>query len=100
MTHDDRDDTAETRDDELASARGEILVYQTEDGATRIECRFEEDSIWLSQTLLAELYQTSTQNIGMHLRNLFQELELDAVAVEAFQPALRREALPRSPLQP
>lgn len=81
MTHDDRDDTAETRDDELASARGEILVYQTEDGATRIECRFEEDSIWLSQTLLAELYQTSKQNIGMHLRNLFQEQELDAEAV-------------------
>ncbi len=81
MTHDERDDAAETSDEELASARGEILVYQTEDGATRIECRFEEDSIWLSQTLLAELYQTSKQNIGMHLRNLFQEQELDAAAV-------------------
>lgn len=81
MNHDERDSAPEATDDELASARGEILVYQTEDGATRIECRFEEDSIWLSQTLLAELYQTSKQNIGMHLRNLFKEQELDAEAV-------------------
>ena len=38
---------------------GEILLYQTEDGRTRIECRFEDNTLWLSQTLMADLFQTS-----------------------------------------
>lgn len=67
--------------EDIASARGEFLVYQSEDGSTRVECRFEDDTIWLSQALMAELYQTSKQNISLHLRNLFEEGELDRAAV-------------------
>lgn len=77
---DDRKPTAEPGDDVL-SASGEFLVYQTEDGSTRVECRFEEETIWLSQAVMADLYQTSKQNISLHLRNLFEEHELDRASV-------------------
>jgi len=62
---------------EIPSGRGEILFYQTEDGGTRVACRFEDESIWLSQALMVELFQTSKQNISLHLKNVFDEGELD-----------------------
>lgn len=67
--------------DDLRSASGEVLFYQTEDGQTRLECRFADESIWLSQAMMAELYQTSKQNISLHLRNVFEEGELTPEAV-------------------
>jgi hypothetical protein len=63
--------------DAISSARGEILFYQTDDGRTRIECRFEEDTIWLSQALIAELYRKDVRTVSEHLRNIFEEGELD-----------------------
>lgn len=81
MSRDEPEFPVEAAEEDMASSRGEILVYQSEDGSTRIECRFEEDTIWLSQTLMAELYQTSKQNISLHLRNLFEEGELEAGSV-------------------
>ena len=59
---------------------GELLLYQTEDGRTRIECRFEDDTIWLTQALMAELFQTTIQNINLHLQNIYEEGELDPEA--------------------
>ena len=56
--------------------KGEFLLYQTEDGQTRIECRFAGETIWLSQATMAELYQTSKQNVSLHLKNLHEEGEL------------------------
>ena len=64
-------------DSEIPSSRGEILFFQTEDGGTRIECRFEEETIWLSQALIAELYQKDVRTVNEHLRNIFEEGELD-----------------------
>ncbi|MFT5527970.1 MAG: hypothetical protein ACI9HK_005956 [Pirellulaceae bacterium] len=55
---------------------GQFLLYQTEDGQTRIECRFEGETIWLSQAHMADLYQTSKQNVSLHLKNLYEEGEL------------------------
>ena len=55
---------------------GKFLLYQTEDGQTRIECRFAGESIWLSQTNMADLYQTTRQNVSLHLKNLYEEGEL------------------------
>jgi hypothetical protein len=55
---------------------GEFLLYRTEDGQTRIECRFAGETIWLSQANMAELYQTTKQNISLHLKNLYEEGEL------------------------
>jgi hypothetical protein len=53
-----------------------ILFYQTEDGGSRIEVRLEDNTVWLSQALLAELFQTSVPNISMHIRNILEEGEL------------------------
>jgi hypothetical protein len=61
-------------------ARGELLLYQTEDGRTRVECRFEDDTLWLSQALMAELFQTTPQNITGHLKNLYEDGEIDETA--------------------
>lgn len=55
---------------------GEIILYQTDDGRTRVECRFADESLWLSQTGMAELFQTSKQNIAKHLKAIFAEGEL------------------------
>lgn len=55
---------------------GEFLLYETEDGRTRVECRFAEDTLWLSQAMMAELFQTSPQNITLHLKALYSEGEI------------------------
>jgi len=59
---------------------GEILVYQTEDGRTRVECRFAEETVWMSQALIAVLFQTTPQNITLHLHAIYAEGELDPAA--------------------
>lgn len=61
---------------DIASQRGEVLLYQTEDGKTRLECRFEDDTLWLSQAMLCELYQKSKATISEHLKNIFEDGEL------------------------
>lgn len=60
--------------------RGELVLFQTEDGRTRVECRFEDESVWLTQALMAELFETTPQNITQHLRELYAEGELDEEA--------------------
>jgi len=59
----------------------EILFYQTEDGRNRIEVRLEDNTVWLSQSLMAELFQTTKQNISLHIKNIFEEGELDPDSV-------------------
>ena len=58
-----------------------ILFYQSEDGTSRIEVRLEEGTVWLPQVLIAELYQTTKQNISLHIRNIFDEGELQPDSV-------------------
>ncbi len=60
--------------------KGELILYQTEDGRTRIECRFEGETVWLTQAMIAELFQTTPQNITQHLREIYAEGELDEAA--------------------
>jgi len=60
----------------MDSAKGELLVYQTDDGQVKIDVRLEDETIWLTQQLMAELFQTTKQNIGQHLKNVFSEGEL------------------------
>lgn len=54
----------------------EFLLYETEDGRTHVECRFAEDTLWLWQAMMAELFQTTPQNITLHLKALYAEGEL------------------------
>jgi len=55
---------------------GEIIIYQSEEGKTKIEVRLEDDNVWLTQKMMAELFQTTPQNITLHLKNIFEEDEL------------------------
>jgi hypothetical protein len=57
--------------------KGEILIYQSESGDTKIDVYLEDGTVWLSQALIAELYQTTPQNIIMHTRNIYNDGELD-----------------------
>jgi len=54
----------------------ELILYQTEDGQTKIEVRLEDETVWLSQQLMTDLFQTTKQNISLHLKNVFEEEEL------------------------
>jgi hypothetical protein len=58
----------------------EIILYQTEDGRTRIQCRFENETLWLTQAQIAELFETTPQNVTLHLKGIFAEGELVEVA--------------------
>ena len=58
----------------------EFILYQADDGQTRIQCRFENDTLWLTQAQIAELFQTTPQNVTLHLKAIFAEGELAEAA--------------------
>lgn len=60
---------------------GEIVIYQTDDGQTKIDVRFEDETVWLTQAQLVDLYQSSKANISEHIKHIFEEGELDEVSV-------------------
>jgi len=62
-------------------SQGDIIIYQTEDGLTKIDVRFNDETVWLTQAQLCELYQTSKSNISEHIKNIFLEGELDENSV-------------------
>jgi hypothetical protein len=68
-----------------------IVLYQTEDGRTRVQCRFEDETIWLTQALMAELFQTTPQNVTLHLKAIFAEGELTEAATCKDYLQVRRE---------
>jgi hypothetical protein len=55
----------------------QIIIYQTEKGETKLEVRLENETVWLTQKLMAELFQTTPQNMTIHLKNVFEEGELN-----------------------
>lgn len=61
---------------ELVPKGGDILIYQTEGGQTKIQVRLEGETLWLNQADLARLYQTTKQNISLHIQNIYEEGEL------------------------
>lgn len=60
--------------------QSEIILYQTEDGRTRIQCRLENETLWLTQAQIAELFQVTPQNVTLHLKAIFAEGELSESA--------------------
>lgn len=54
----------------------DLILYQTEDGKTRIQCRFEDDNLWLTQAQIGELYQKDVRTINEHLLNIYEEKEI------------------------
>jgi hypothetical protein len=69
----------------------EIILYQTEDGRNRIEVRLENETVWLTQQLMAELFQTTQQNISLHIRNIYEENELRSDATHKEFLLVRQE---------
>lgn len=63
-----------TREPTLAS---DLILYQTEDGKTRIHCRFEDEDLWLTQAQIADLYQKDVKTINEHLLNIYEDKELE-----------------------
>lgn len=59
----------------MKKLQSQIILYQTEDGKTRVEVRFEHENVWLTQKLMAELFDTTPQNITQHLKNIYAEKE-------------------------
>ena len=62
------------------SPGGEVLVYEAADGSARVDVRLEQDTVWLTQRQMSELFATSTDNVGLHLKNIFSESELEESA--------------------
>ena len=67
-------------EDQYLPVKGNFLLYQTEDGKTRIEVRLQDETVWMTQAAMAELYQTTPQNITIHLKAIYGEGELDETA--------------------
>jgi len=70
---------------------GEILLYQTEDGKTRLEVQFQGETVWLSQAQMAELFQTTKQNVSLHIQNIYDEHELERTGTVKESLTVRQE---------
>ncbi len=73
------------------SPRGELIVYQTDDGRTRLAVRLEGETLWMTQNDMAELFQTTKQNISLHIRNILAEGELAPAATVRKSLTVRQE---------
>lgn len=60
----------------MEKSNGDIIIYNTEDGSTKIDVKIENETVWLSQQQMADLYNTTKQNISLHIKNIFDEDEL------------------------
>lgn len=65
----------------MGNNKSEIIIYQSEDGLTHIDVRMEDETVWLTQAQLVELYQTSKANISEHIKHIFEDGELDEDSV-------------------
>lgn len=59
---------------------GKILIYQTDNGQTNIEVKIEDDTVWLTQQQMSELFQTSRTNVVEHIKHIYEEGELDEIS--------------------
>ena len=73
------------------NTNSQFIIYQTQDGKTRLEVRLDNENVWLTQKLMAELFQTSSDNIGLHLKNIYVESELDENATTEDFSVVRQE---------
>jgi hypothetical protein len=72
-------------------SESEIVLYQTEDGRTRLEVKLENNTVWLTQKLMADLFQTTRQNVSLHLQNIYAEGELQRAATHKEFLLVRQE---------
>ena len=65
----------------MSQQQGEILIYQSDDGLTHIDVKIQDETVWLTQAQLVELYKSSKSNISEHIKHIFAAGELDEAAV-------------------
>ena len=70
---------------------GSLLIYESEDGQIKLDVRLEEESLWLTQPLMAQLFQTTQQNISQHILNIYEEEELGPEATHKKFLSVRQE---------
>lgn len=68
-------------DNKLRNVGNDIIIYTTEDGQVKIEVQLENENVWLTQNAMAELFNTTRNNITMHIKNIFEEEELEPISV-------------------
>ncbi len=74
---------------------GSLILYQTEDGQTHMQCRFEDETIWLPQALIGELFQKDVRTISEHLLNIHEKQELDRAQPSGNSGWFARKAVER-----
>ncbi|MCP4160493.1 MAG: virulence RhuM family protein [Deltaproteobacteria bacterium] len=79
------------KQNELEQAKGQFLVYRAEDGTLKLDVRLEDETVWLTQPLMAELFQTTQQNISQHILNIYEEEELPPEATHKKFLSVRKE---------
>lgn len=79
------------REPSVPPTGGEVLVYRTEDGTIRLDVRLEDETVWLTQQMMAELFQSSKQNISHHIQAIYEERELEPEATVKKYLTVRRE---------
>jgi prophage maintenance system killer protein len=77
--------------EDTAMKKQQIEIYQTDDGQTQIDVRFEQDTIWLSQAQMAELFEKDSDTIGLHLKNIYESSELDPQSTTEESSVVRQE---------
>ncbi len=76
---------------EREPSKGQFLVYQADDGTLKMDVRLEDETVWLTQQLMSELFQTSQQNISLHIQNIYEEEELAPEATHKKYLSVRTE---------
>jgi len=71
--------------------KGEIIIYQTEDGRSALDIRLEKETLWLSLNQISELFNRDKSVISRHLKNIFSESELDSQSTVAFFATVQKE---------
>lgn len=77
--------------EEFLNLNNEIVIYQSEDGKTVLDVRLEDDTVWLSQQQMSELFQTDRTVIGRHIRNIYKDGELEEISTCAKNAQVRME---------
>ena len=77
--------------DGTTPSKGQFLVYEAEDGRVKIDVPLEDETVWLTQQLMAELFQSSKQNINHHIQGIYEEGELVTETTVKKYLTVRRE---------
>jgi hypothetical protein len=76
---------------EIQEHKGEIVIYKGKDGEPGLQVRLAAETVWLSQRLMAELFQKDTDTVGLHLKNIYSEGELDEKSTTEFFSVVQKE---------